>query len=197
QGTKKTPPTHQRTDPLPRALAKPRPAMANPMKNTVPETELTRNETIPTLPDRRSARRQKQIEAMLYRLRDAMDETAGTSESRADALESRLLVFPASFNAALRELDRCLSRLGRTDRHLHWHVRAWYVDLDWRQETQHRWVIVAGKRRKLDAGWKMTPRRHPDALEQRALAGVDWIAEAYRFDQIHLKDLAEATGESP
>ncbi len=134
----------------------------------------------------------EQIEAMLLRLRDAMTVESGAPPT--GTLDSRLLLFSPAFNAAFRELDRCLAQLKNADGALHWHVRAWYVDCGWRQEEHHRWEVIGGKRRKIPAGFVMAAQRHRDADLKHAESGVRWLATVYRFDRVHLKDLLEATG---
>lgn len=146
-----------------------------------------------TIQTRTFSRPQEQIEAMLYRLRDAMEGASSVLPTGAG--DSRLLMFPRSYNAAFRELDRCLGELRQSEPRLHWHVRAWYVDCDWKQEESWRWVVLAGKRRKVPAGWRMIALRHRDADQPVARAGVAALALLFRFDRIHLKDLTEAMGE--
>jgi len=130
---------------------------------------------------------------MLYRLRDAMGECIG---GMGEDCDSRLLLFPASFNAAFRELDRCLTELKQLEPVLHWHVRAWYVDCGWRQEAQYRYVITGGKRRKVAAGWRMVPVRHRDARQETAQQAVRRLVGSYRFERVHLKDLQQAAGDT-
>lgn len=141
---------------------------------------------------------------MLLRYRDALYEQKPGIAS-ADSHDSRRLQLPRDFNNAMRELDRCLSKMrnqgnqqaihGVPLKTIRFHVIAWYIDVDYVQTPiyTHRanrkgWVRTL-------TGYKLEPRRHREAREPKAQLGVEWIANEYHWSDIHLKAIIEACGE--
>ena len=129
---------------------------------------------------------------MLSRYRDALSASTVLSTGDHDA---RLLLLPPSFNAAFRELDRCLEQM-HTAEHLRWHTIAWYVDVDYvqrpvlvRKASRQGWTWQV-------SGYRLEPHRLSDASETLAGRGVTWLTERYRWERIHLKDISEAAGEA-
>jgi hypothetical protein len=130
---------------------------------------------------------------MLTRYRDAL--TASTTLTTGDH-DARLLLFPPSFNHAMRELQRCLDEMRQpTLRRLRWHTLAWYVDVDWiqkpimvRKASRQGWIWQP-------SGYRLEPHRTPDASETLAAKGVGWLTSTYRWNGIHLKDIRTAAGE--
>lgn len=112
------------------------------------------------------------------------------------------------------ELERCLKRMHSLGRQqsvhyehrpgetrtisLHtawWHTRAWYVDVEWRSQPVVRRVAAKGgrKRQVTDPNRRIrVPVRHPDAREQKALAGVVWIASQFQGEPCLAAEMVEA-----
>lgn len=142
-----------------------------------------------------TAQRPEWIKAMLTRYREALTASTTLTTGEHDA---RLLLFPPSFNAAMRELDRCLELMRQpvTLRRLRWHTLAWYVDVDWvqkpilvRKASRQGWVWQP-------SGYRLEPRRESDASETLAAEGVGWLSSTYRWNDIHLRDITSAAGET-
>jgi len=156
-----------------------------------------------------SSQQQDRVKAMLIRYRDAL---AASSSIPTGEQGDRLLMFPPSFNQALRELDRCLGVMrsqgnqqainGVPLKTICWHTIAWYVDVTHkqvpvyaRQLTRHHGKGPKMAWAKRITGYKLEPRRHRDAREEKAELGVKWLASEYRWDRVHLKAINEACGE--
>lgn len=76
-----------------------------------------------------------------------------------------------------------------------WHVRHWYVDVEWRSRPTVRYAAVkgGGKTRITDPNHPIrTPIRHPDARETKAHAGVTWIATEFQGEPRVAPEMAEA-----
>jgi hypothetical protein len=131
---------------------------------------------------------------MLTRYRDALTASTTLTTGEHDA---RLLLFPPSFNAAMRELAHCLEEMRQPVlRRLRWHTLAWYVDVDWiqkpilvRKASRQGWVTQT-------SGYRLEPRRTPDASETLAAEGVGWLTSTYRWNEVHLRDITAAAGET-
>ena len=130
---------------------------------------------------------------MLERHVDAMQQ--GSLGPALEAHDSRLMLWPRDFNEAHKELARCLDGI-RSEPLLRRHVMAWYVDVDYRQRPQFRYLIVNGKRSKVAAGFWMEPRRDSACSMSVADAGVEWIVQRFAWDRIHLKAILEASGRA-
>ncbi len=153
----------------------------------------------------RQAEKHERIRQMLGRLSDALEPAKGVNTG-GDQNDSKLLLHPPDFNKAMRELDRCLTRMrkhgnqqaihGVPLRTVYWHVTAWYIDVPTRQ------VPVRAKKLTPN-GWKwapsgryqLQPMRHRDAQQAKADLGIPWLAREYNWDSIHLHAILEACGE--
>lgn len=138
------------------------------------------------------AERQDYVRAMLCRYREAISQ--GSLGASMEAHGDRVLLFPPTWNAAMRELDRTLD-LMRSEPVLRWHTVAWYVDIQYRQVQRFRTVYKRnGNRAKMPAGWMLEERRHRAASLSKADEGVAWLADRFEWHRIHLKAIHEAAG---
>jgi hypothetical protein len=143
------------------------------------------------------------VKAMPARYRDALHQ--GSLGLSHEAFDSRLMLFGPDFNQALRELDRCLTLMRKRGyqeaiqgvplKTIRFHLVAWYIDVDYvqvpiytRKATKRGWVNTP-------SGFHLEVRRHRDAREQKAELGVQWIADHFNWDNVHLKAIHAACGD--
>lgn len=74
-----------------------------------------------------------------------------------------------------RELEEACRALREVNPSVYWHVREWWL----KPVKVQRWTQIRRGSGEWAWGWKMIPRRHPHAVEARALAGAGWIDESW------------------
>jgi hypothetical protein len=130
---------------------------------------------------------------MLVRHRDAMEETFGGVAS-GEGYDSRLLLFPSAFNAAHRELARCLEAM-RAVPILRWHTLAWHVSVEYVQKPIYVRKATRKGWERMISGYRLEPIRHRDAVKAIADEGVGWLGGRFSWDRVGLLAIRAACGD--
>lgn len=106
---------------------------------------------------------------------------------------------PATYTASVREFERLLRLMRNQGRQLayrgepvcrlRWHVLAWFVDAVRVIDHHNVYVVRHGKKRlvlrpdgKPETRPVLAHRRHPEAREEKAVWGLEWMADRWGLE---------------